>query len=116
MNYGLNKLYTASTGYTGNHKPSGHSSALAVLGTLQPGPRVRYFPYIPRTQCITGILYHRYYRPVTGYGSIVSMIISTIECCALWASGSEPKRMGMRSIATYILSPSFKKTQLYNIP
>ena len=53
--YGLNKLYTASTGYTGNHKPSGHSSALAALGSLQPGPRVHDFPYIPRTQCITVI-------------------------------------------------------------
>ena len=53
--YGLNKLYTASTGYTENHEPSGHSSALAALGTLQPGPRVHDFPYIPRTQCITVI-------------------------------------------------------------
>ena len=33
--YGLNKLYTASTGYTGNYKPSGHGSALAALGSLQ---------------------------------------------------------------------------------
>ena len=55
--YGLNKLYTASTGYTGNHKPSGHSSALAALGSLQPGPRVYDFPYIPPTQCITVIYY-----------------------------------------------------------
>ena len=53
--YGLNKLDTASTRYTGNHKPSGHSSALAALGSLQPGPRVYDFPYIPRTQCITVI-------------------------------------------------------------
>ena len=53
--YGLNKLYTASTGYTGNHKPSGHSSALAALGSLQLGPQVHDFPYIPRTQCITVI-------------------------------------------------------------
>ena len=56
--YGLNKLYTASTGYTENHEPSGHSSALAALGTLQPGPRVHDFPYIPRTQCIT-VMYIR---------------------------------------------------------
>ena len=29
--YGLNKLYTASTGYTGNHKPSGHSSTIYIM-------------------------------------------------------------------------------------
>ena len=65
--YGLNKLYTASTGYTENHEPSGHSSALAALGTLQPGPRVHDFPYIPRTQCITVI-----YRPRQTEGALNS--------------------------------------------
>ena len=50
-----------------NHEPSGHSSALAALGTLQPGPRVHDFPYIPRTQCITVIyIFILYVRPPPG--------------------------------------------------
>ena len=65
--YGLNKLYTASTGYTGNYKPSGHSSALAALGSLQPGPRVYDFSYIPdRTLCIT-VIYVYYIYPWSVY-------------------------------------------------
>ena len=45
----LNTLDTASFG---TYVPSGHSSALATLETLQPGPWVLEFTYVPRIQCL----------------------------------------------------------------
>ena len=51
--YGLNKLYTASTAYTGNHKPEGQAVVTRAQRGHYYGPRVYDFPYMQWTQCIT---------------------------------------------------------------